>query len=181
MGIRVHIRKRQSHIETVKNFAHRPLFLALGVLLVFQAAFSQSSHTVRYPDNIELEYDRRLSSIGFPNPLLKATVQGQTAWFIIDTGARVHTFASWLVSASGLRTFDTTRLWPVRPASNRGLRLSGTPLFIWIVITMGFCSARLLLQTFRKYSQSSALVGSYLHSYWLRQEKPRYWTLLCRA
>jgi predicted aspartyl protease len=107
MGIRVHIRKRQSHIETVEHIAHRPLFLAFCVLLVFQAAFSQSSHTVRYPENIELEYDRRLSSIGFPNPLLKATVHGQTAWFIIDTGASVHTFASWLVSASGLRTFDT--------------------------------------------------------------------------
>lgn len=80
-------------------------FCCLG--LTFPAVFSQASHPVTYPDNIALGYDRKLSAMGFPNPLLKATVRGQTAWFIIDTGAGVHTFASWLVSASHLRTFDT--------------------------------------------------------------------------
>ncbi len=81
--------------------------VAFGLLLIFQTVFSQASYTARYPENIELEYDPKLSSMGFPNPLLKATVHDQTAWFIIDTGASVHTFASWLVSASGLKTFDT--------------------------------------------------------------------------
>lgn len=87
----------------------RPISAAvvLCLPLVFQVASSQASHTVRYPENIPLEYDRKLSNMGFPNPLLKATVRGQTAWFIIDTGASQHTFASWLVGASGLKSFDS--------------------------------------------------------------------------
>ncbi len=81
--------------------------VAFCLSLTFLAAFSQASYAAGYPENIPLEYDQKLSSMGFPNPLLKATVHGQTAWFIVDTGASVHTFASWLVSASRLKTFDT--------------------------------------------------------------------------
>ena len=51
-----------------------------------------------------LRYDSTLAAAGFPNPLLRLTIGGRTVWFIIDTGAGVHTIASWLVSAAGLRT-----------------------------------------------------------------------------
>ncbi|HEX3604229.1 MAG TPA: aspartyl protease family protein [Steroidobacteraceae bacterium] len=45
--------------------------------------------------------------LGFPSPLLQATVSGQQVWFIIDTGAGVHTFASWFVSAAGIGSRQT--------------------------------------------------------------------------
>src|SRR4051812_22134409 len=53
---------------------------------------------------IALRYDATLAAAGFPSPLLRVTIGGRRVWFIIDTGAGVHTIASWLVNAAGLTT-----------------------------------------------------------------------------
>src|SRR3954451_90301 len=53
---------------------------------------------------IALRYDRTLAAAGFPSPLLRVTIGGRRVWFIIDTGAGVHTIAAWLVNAAGLTT-----------------------------------------------------------------------------
>lgn len=59
------------------------------------------------PDEIELQYDAKLSAMGFSSPLAQGTVQGQTVWFIVDTGAGVHTLASWLVKTAHIKTYAT--------------------------------------------------------------------------
>jgi predicted aspartyl protease len=55
-----------------------------------------------------LHYDAALAAVGFPSPLLRATIGGRRVWLIVDTGASVHTVASWLVSAARLPTRDST-------------------------------------------------------------------------
>src|ERR1700726_1113650 len=40
---------------------------------------------------IGLSYNADLAAIGFPSPVLRATVNGQAVWFLVDTGASVHT------------------------------------------------------------------------------------------
>ena len=59
-------------------------------------------------DAIPLQYQESLIKLGFPSPLLRATVGGQQVWFIIDTGAGVHAFATWFVTAAGLKPRPTT-------------------------------------------------------------------------
>ena len=51
---------------------------------------------------IALRYDAHLKKIGFPSPTLTVTVAGKEARFLIDSGAGVHTFASWYVKAAAL-------------------------------------------------------------------------------
>jgi hypothetical protein len=54
-----------------------------------------------------LRYDSTLASAGFPSPLLRGSVNGHDVWFLVDTGAGVHTLARWLVAAAGMRTRAT--------------------------------------------------------------------------
>src|SRR5215475_10933679 len=84
-------------------------------------------------ETISLRYEEKLVALGFPSPLLRATVGGQSAWFLIDTGASVHTLASWLVSAAHLSTRETTATVtgstgmgkPVRAVANQAILLEG--------------------------------------------------------
>ncbi len=46
---------------------------------------------------IKLVYDEQLIREGFPSPALRVTVGGIAAWLLVDTGASVHTLASWFV------------------------------------------------------------------------------------
>lgn len=55
---------------------------------------------------IGLSYNADLAAVGFPNPVLRATVNGQAAWFLVDTGASVHTVASWFATATHLGLHD---------------------------------------------------------------------------
>ncbi|HZP48498.1 MAG TPA: retropepsin-like aspartic protease [Vicinamibacterales bacterium] len=59
---------------------------------------------IRAASDIELQYDEALTKIGFPNPLLRGRIRGTDAWFIVDTGAGVHTLAAWVVRAAGIPT-----------------------------------------------------------------------------
>src|SRR6202790_5913863 len=58
-------------------------------------------------DTLPLRYEKAMTVLGFPSPLLRATVRGQPVWFIVDTGASVNTLASWLVSAAHLEPRQT--------------------------------------------------------------------------
>ena len=59
-------------------------------------------------DAMPLQYQESLIKLGFPSPLLRASINGRQFWFIIDTGAGVHALASWFVSAAGLKSQPTT-------------------------------------------------------------------------
>jgi Aspartyl protease len=84
-------------------------------------------------DMLPLQYQRTMIALGFPSPLLRATVRGQPVWFIVDTGASVNTLASWLVSAAHLEPRQTTATAigstgvekPIRVVSNQIIQLDG--------------------------------------------------------
>src|SRR4051812_35577150 len=44
---------------------------------------------------INLLYEPRLEALGFHSPIIRASIAGQDAYFLVDTGASVHTFARW--------------------------------------------------------------------------------------
>jgi hypothetical protein len=77
--------------------------IALGIATPALAGPPRSGLT----DAIPLHYQESLIELGFPSPLLRATLSGQQVWFIIDTGAGVHVFASWFVSAARLEPRQT--------------------------------------------------------------------------
>jgi predicted aspartyl protease len=87
------------------RFVAHDVMCALAIALLVQACNlpARVSNSAS-PRSIALRYDATLAAAGFPNPLLRLTIGGRTVWFIIDTGAGVHTIASWLVRAAGLRT-----------------------------------------------------------------------------
>jgi predicted aspartyl protease len=58
-------------------------------------------------DMLPLRYEATLEALGFPSPMIRATVRGKPVWFIVDTGASVNTLASWLVSAAHLEPRQT--------------------------------------------------------------------------
>jgi predicted aspartyl protease len=84
-------------------------------------------------DLVPLRYEPSMIALGFPSPLLRATVRGQPVWFIVDTGASVNTLASWLVSAAHLEARQTTATATgstgveksVRVVANEMIRLDG--------------------------------------------------------
>src|SRR5262249_8041887 len=41
------------------------------------------------------------------DPMLRGRVRGESVWFIVDTGASVHTLTSWLVEATHIPNADT--------------------------------------------------------------------------
>ena len=101
--------------------------------LVYAIASSSATAQSTPSDTISLRYEEKLVALGFPSPLLRATVNGQLVWFLIDTGASVHTLASWLVSAAHLSTRETTATVtgstgtgkPVRAVANQAILLEG--------------------------------------------------------
>ncbi len=68
---------------------------------------------------IPLRYDPFLIRADFPNPATRLTINGQTAWFLIDTGAGVHVLASWFSAAARLEA-DTSLDETVRGADSTG-------------------------------------------------------------
>jgi predicted aspartyl protease len=56
---------------------------------------------------IALSYSADLVALGFPSPLLRATVNGESVWFVVDTGASVHAVAKWLTTAAHVGTHDS--------------------------------------------------------------------------
>jgi hypothetical protein len=60
--------------------------------------------TAKAADDIKLQYDPKLVSAGFPSPLLRGTIRGQSVWFLVDTGASVHVIANWFATATKMPT-----------------------------------------------------------------------------
>jgi predicted aspartyl protease len=84
-------------------------FNRLPIVALLAAAIAVSRPQAASPV-IGLTYNADLAAIGFPSPVLRATVNGQSVWFLIDTGASVHTLARWFATAAhlGLRDLNTT-------------------------------------------------------------------------
>ncbi len=93
--------------------------LALTIALL---AASGNGEVTGAPRIVSIHYDQSLVAVGFPSPVLRVTIGHRSALFLIDTGAGVHTFASWFVDAAGLRaqevngstTDSTGRVVPIR-------------------------------------------------------------------
>jgi hypothetical protein len=51
---------------------------------------------------IGVAYDPALERAGFAAPVVRVGVNGVTAWMVVDTGAAIHTFASWFVEKAGI-------------------------------------------------------------------------------
>ena len=66
------------------------------------AAPYETSPATRFP----LEYPDGLRDADFPSPAARLTIAGRSAWFLFDTGAGVHTLASWFVEAVGLSSAE---------------------------------------------------------------------------
>lgn len=95
--------------ERLLNTYHREMngraaFVLLTLCLSFtrQIGSSGARPEPSKPAEITLQYSTQLAALGFPSPLLRGSVHGQTVWFVIDTGAGVHTLASWFVAAAGI-------------------------------------------------------------------------------
>jgi hypothetical protein len=59
------------------------------------------------PARIALSYPPELVAKGFPTPMFRWTVNGRSAWFLVDTGAGVNVAASWFVEAAKLSTAES--------------------------------------------------------------------------
>jgi hypothetical protein len=107
-----------------------PIF-ALSASLIPQTGCRTSAPAT--PAAIELQYDEKLSAIGFPSPLLRAAIHGHTAWFIIDTGASVHTLATWFATEAKLvprateatTTGSTGAKTPVKAVYGESMHIDG--------------------------------------------------------
>jgi Aspartyl protease len=85
----------------------------LSFLLTSSAASVSGAALTGSPDvedsaSIRIVYDGRLASEGYPSPALRVTVGETSAWLLIDTGAGVHTLASWFVRDAGIQGSAST-------------------------------------------------------------------------
>jgi hypothetical protein len=76
----------------------------VGLMVVATAALAvaQSNRTAPTARPLVLSYVPALVAAGFPSAVIHLTVNGQSAWFLVDTGAGVHTWAAWFVDLAGL-------------------------------------------------------------------------------
>jgi Aspartyl protease len=62
------------------------------------------------PHSLPIFYDPALAAQGFPSPLVKATIAGHEALFIVDTGASVNTLADWFTEDAGIPSNSTNSI-----------------------------------------------------------------------
>jgi hypothetical protein len=124
------------------------LFSILLAAWVFLAsatgALATQTHAHR---SITVAYDPALLAKGFPSPVVRARISGTDVLFLIDTGAGVHTLASWLVNVANLETTATAARVtgstgadvPVRVVNDVDLQLSdGPPLSLHEAVVTDF-------------------------------------------
>jgi hypothetical protein len=73
-------------------------------------------------ERIPLTYDSRLADADLASPAARLTFNGQTAWFLVDTGAGVHVIASWFAQAARLAP-DAELVKEVRAVDSTGAAL----------------------------------------------------------
>jgi predicted aspartyl protease len=82
---------------------------AAGILVVTAGLAAATTAQPSAADHVlDLSFNADLAAQGFPSPLLRATVNGQVVWFLMDTGASIHTLAAWFVTAAHLPTHEST-------------------------------------------------------------------------
>ena len=81
---------------------------AVGLALIAAGLTAAATARPAAADHVlDLSFNADLAAQGFPSPLLRATVNGQVVWFLMDTGASVHTLATWFVAAAHLPTHES--------------------------------------------------------------------------
>ncbi len=91
--------------KIAKRFHCHALIAVFISLVAFPVSSGQSKPARR---SVPVHYDSTLSLAGFPNPLVRATIAGRQALFIVDTGAGVHVLAAWFAKAAGLALRDSS-------------------------------------------------------------------------
>jgi hypothetical protein len=91
----------------MRTLVRATLTVAVGLLVQACALRARMPDIESTRRAVALHYDADLASAGFPSPLLRVTIGGRGVWFIVDTGAGVHTLASWLVGAARIPTRDS--------------------------------------------------------------------------
>ncbi len=84
------------------------LVLMMAAATSVAQASSPENATLQPPLPIELTYDEHLRARGFPSPALRVTVGEISAVLLVDTGAGVHTLASWFVHDAGIQGSEST-------------------------------------------------------------------------
>ncbi len=114
----------------MSNFAR--IVVTIVVFTAGLAPLAQRPMTAPAGRSIPVFYDAALTASGFPSPLVRANIGNVEGLFIVDTGAGVHTLASWFVEATGLPTVESSATGhgstgakvPIRVGSNVRLTLS---------------------------------------------------------
>jgi Aspartyl protease len=108
--------------------------LLLAAMTTSETCAAPSEYATRQPFlSLQLIYDEHLRAQGFPSPALRVTAGKTSAWLLIDTGAGVHTLASWFLHDAGIPTSGLTgsgqdstgRDVPMRVARAVALKLEG--------------------------------------------------------
>jgi predicted aspartyl protease len=89
----------------MRSFYSRLIAAFVLVIGLFGKNWAQVEST---RPSVPLHYDVALAAAGFPNPLVRATINGQKAIFIVDTGASVNTLATWFAKAASLPVSETS-------------------------------------------------------------------------
>lgn len=84
------------------------LLLLAGTTALGVGAEPTQSPVPRTSTPIKLVYDEQLIREGFPSPALRVAAGEVTAWLLVDTGAAVHTLASWFVRDAGIQGSAST-------------------------------------------------------------------------
>jgi hypothetical protein len=82
----------------------------LFIVLAFSACTAHEARPVVVPLQpvvIPLQYEAGLVKADFPNPVVRLTFNRRTAWFVVDTGAGVHTLAQWFTDSDGMKIHDS--------------------------------------------------------------------------
>ena len=134
--------------------------LGATLLVLIVVAAGVSANETR---TISLRYDPVLAKGDFPNPAVQLTVNGQSAWFLFDTGVGVHMVASWFADAVGLKTdeafgeeaqgIDSTG----RTVAFRGLRELATRLDDGNPLTLALAAVADFPPEFRQFRIGGAL------------------------
>lgn len=75
------------------------LSVSLGCAAIVSLASVRPAGAV---ERIRLHYDAALVAADLRSPAARLTINAETAWFLVDTGAGTHVLASWFAGAAGV-------------------------------------------------------------------------------
>jgi hypothetical protein len=114
------------------------------LLCVLASGSATSSGAQTPPTAIDLLYNHDLVHAGFPSPVALVVVNGVSAWFLIDTGAGVHTVADWFVKEAKITGVDLPQVtardsmgheMKLRAVQNLAAQVGGAHLSLeWVAV-----------------------------------------------